>query len=108
MDRPANAISGFAELIEAQLLGPVDAAYRDRAIVIRDQAARLIAAIEDLDTAARLEGGALDLRPTAFALLPIIERTIADLAPLARLRGAAISLDADGDPVVVADRAASA
>ncbi|WP_445193008.1 sensor histidine kinase [Sphingomonas sp. Tas61C01] len=100
---PANAISGFAELIEAQLLGPVDAAYRERAIVIRDQAARLIAAIEDLDTAARIEGGALDLRPTAFALLPMIERVIADLAPLATLRGAAIALDADGDHVVVSD-----
>lgn len=100
---PANAISGFAELIEAQLLGPVDSAYRDRAIVIRDQAARLIAAIEDLDTAARIEGGALDLRPTAFAMLPMIERVIADLAPLATLRGAAIALSVDEDALVLAD-----
>lgn len=100
---PANAISGFAELIEAQLLGPVDAAYRDRAIVIRNQAARLIAAIEDLDTAARIESGALDLRPSAFAMLPMMERVIADHAPLTTLRGAVVALTADEDPVVVAD-----
>ncbi|HEX8420367.1 MAG TPA: histidine kinase dimerization/phospho-acceptor domain-containing protein [Sphingomonas sp.] len=100
---PANAISGFAELIEAQLLGPVDGAYRERAIVIRDQAARLITAIEDLDTAARIEGGALDLRPTAFSFLPMIERVSADLAPLAALRGAVVALEADDDALVLAD-----
>ena len=103
---PANAISGFAELIESQLLGPVDSVYRDRAIVIREQAARLIAAIEDLDTAARIEGRALVLRPTAFAVRPLIERIVANLVPLATLRGATVVVTAvDGASVLADDRA---
>ena len=62
---PTNAISGFAELIEAQLLGPVSASYRGYATVIREQAGALIAAIDDLDTAARIEGRALESRPAS-------------------------------------------
>ncbi|RZL59688.1 MAG: hypothetical protein EOP65_02380, partial [Sphingomonas sp.] len=56
---PTNAIAGFAELIEAQLLGPVAPVYREHAVTIRQQAASLLGAIEDLDTAARIEGKAL-------------------------------------------------
>src|SRR3546814_5933795 len=60
---PTSAIAGFAEMIEAEILGPVADPYRDRAAAIRRQARDLLVAIEDLDTAARLESRALDLRP---------------------------------------------
>jgi hypothetical protein len=52
---PLNAIVGFAEMIEGQYVGPVDPPHRARAAQIMDQAARLLTAIDDLDTAARLE-----------------------------------------------------
>jgi signal transduction histidine kinase len=100
---PTNAIAGFAELIEAQLLGPVAPVYRDHAITIRDQAASLIAAIEDLDTAARIEGKALDLRASVVVLGPILARIAADLAPLATLRRARIVVHELGDTSVVTD-----
>ncbi len=90
---PTNAIAGFAELIETQLLGPVSPTYRDRAVSIRTQAADLLAAIDDLDTAARIEGHALDLRPTIVPVLPLLERVTRDLAPLAALRGATLLVD---------------
>ncbi len=90
---PTNAIAGFAELIETQLLGPVSPTYRDRAVSIRTQAADLLAAIDDLDTAARIEGHALDLRPTIVPVLPLLERVTRDLAPLATLRGATLLVD---------------
>src|SRR6185312_5930438 len=35
---PTNAIAGFAEMIESQMLGPVSDPYRDRAGEIRTQA----------------------------------------------------------------------
>ncbi len=100
---PTNAIAGFAELIEAQLLGPVTTIYRDRAIVIRDQAASLIAAIDDLDTAARIEGDALDLRPGPVALAPLVARAVDELAPLIALRGAIVSVAPLDDAIAIAD-----
>ena len=100
---PTNAISGFAELIEAQLLGPVSPVYRDHAATIRRHADGLIAAIEDLDTAARIEGRALELRPRAVAIEPLLERIAADLAPLAALRGTALDIHPMGDYAALAD-----
>ncbi len=94
---PTNAIAGFAELIEAQLLGPVSPVYRNHAMTIRDQAASLLAAIEDLDTAARIEGNALELRPTAVPLQPMLEGIARDLAPLAALRGTTLDIHPMGD-----------
>ena len=94
---PTNAIAGFAELIEAQLLGPVPLVYRGHALTIRDQAASLLAAIEDLDTAARIEGKALELRPGAVRIEPLLERIVRDLAPLAGLRGTVIDIHPMGD-----------
>jgi signal transduction histidine kinase len=100
---PTNAIAGFAELIESQLLGPVAPVYRERAITIRDQASSLIAAIDDLDTAARIDGRALDLRPLAVTLLPLLGRIVGDLAPLIALRGAELVIDAPMPVNVLAD-----
>jgi len=105
---PANAIMGFAELIGTELLGPVPDPYRERAEVIRAQAAGLVAAIEDLDTAARIEGGALELRPGRVAVGTLVERTIGDLHALAGLRGVTLDLDpiAPGLAFATDDRAA--
>ena len=101
---PTNAIAGFAELIETELLGPVADPYREHAAAIRGQASALIEAIDDLDTAARIEGSALELRPTALALGPMVARAMADLRPLADLRGALVTLRPDGGELtVVAD-----
>ena len=52
---PLNAIIGFAELIEGQYMGPAGSQYRGRAGEIVDQARRLLSAVDDLDTAARIE-----------------------------------------------------
>ncbi len=52
---PLNAIIGFAEIIDGQYLGPAHRTYRHRAAEIVAQARTLLAAIEDLDFAARLQ-----------------------------------------------------
>jgi signal transduction histidine kinase len=54
---PLNAIIGFAEIIDGQYLGPAHRNYRERAAEIVAQARTLLAAIEDLDFAARLQKG---------------------------------------------------
>jgi signal transduction histidine kinase len=83
---PTNAIAGFAELIEAQLLGPVSDVYRGHAGTIHAQAMRLVAAIDDLDTAARIEAHALDLKAEAVDLAALLDRVVEDLMPLAATR----------------------
>jgi len=105
---PANAIMGFAELIGTELLGPVPDPYRQRAKMIRGQAAALVAAIEDLDTAARIEGGALELRPAHIAVATLVERAIGDLQALAGLRGVTLDIAPIAPALAVAtdDRAA--
>jgi signal transduction histidine kinase len=52
---PLNAIIGFAEMIEGQYMGPAASGYRGQAVEIIEQARRLLSAVDDLDTAARLE-----------------------------------------------------
>jgi signal transduction histidine kinase len=106
---PTNAISGFAEMIEAQVLGPAPEPYRERAAVIRGSTRELLDAIDDVDTAARLEQRALVLRPGRVALAPLLSRIVGDLEPLMRLRGAVVDLrstsqelDIAGDDIAVA------
>jgi signal transduction histidine kinase len=89
---PTNAIAGFAEMIESQMLGPVPQAYRAHAASIRSQAGDLLTAIDDIDMAARIESKALDLRASDVPVRPLIERIAGDLTPLAQLRGTSLDL----------------
>lgn len=101
---PTTAIAGFAEMIEGELLGPVSGPYRDYASTIRDQAMGLLGAIDDLDTAARIEAHALELRPTDVPVALLLQRIALDLEPLADMRGTALSLDiAAGDVAIRGD-----
>jgi signal transduction histidine kinase len=102
---PTNAIAGFAEMIESQMLGPVPDPYRERAGVIRSQARELLGAIDDLDLAARIDSAALALVPGRVALRPLLAGIADDLAPLAELRGALVALPID-DLTVNGDRRA--
>jgi signal transduction histidine kinase len=126
---PLNAIIGFAEIIDGQYLGPAHRNYRLRAAEIVAQARTLLAAIEDLDLAARLQalGGSGAVTDLAEVLPPIAEelgnRALArdvrlrivtslgalrcgvepDLARrlLSRLLGAAVDAAPDGQQVEV-------
>jgi signal transduction histidine kinase len=99
---PTNAIAGFSEMIEHEMLGPVDEAYRMQARAIRRDAAGLLATIDDLDTAARIEAGALELRPEAVTLGDIFGRVERQLADLADEREARLA-NSGGDVRVSAD-----
>lgn len=102
---PTNAIAGFAEMIEAQMLGPVAEVYRARANVIRSEARELLGAIDDLDLAARIDSAALALVPGRVALRPLLAGITDDLAPLLELRGSMIALPVE-DHTVAGDRRA--
>lgn len=92
---PTNAIAGFAEMIEREMLGDAPPVYRDRAATIRTHARALLAAIDDLDIAARIEGAALRLQAGEVALRPLLARIADDLGALSAMRGAWIALPID-------------
>jgi hypothetical protein len=51
---PLNAIRGFAEMIDGQLLGPVSYPYRNQARNIVRDSGRLVNIVDDIDLTARL------------------------------------------------------
>lgn len=76
---PLNAIIGFAEIIDGQYLGPAHRNYRSRAAEIVAQARLLLAAIEDLDFAARINAAAPEDRETidlGEVIPPLVEELI--------------------------------
>lgn len=102
---PAGAIAGFAEMIQQELLGPVLPVYRDRAGAILNHSRDLVAVIDDLDLAARIDGDALDLRDDRVALGPLFDVIAADLVSLCELRGTLLEVEPT-DIAVAGDRRA--
>ena len=89
---PINAISGFAEMIEQQMLGPIVDIYRAHATDIVTQAQRLLGAIDDLDVAARIETQRLQLVRESVDVAALLATTAAEHGALAMERGAKIVL----------------
>jgi signal transduction histidine kinase len=87
---PLNAIIGFAEIIEGQYLGPADRGYRHRATEIVRQARLLLAAIDDLDFAAKVHsaGGSRE----RVDLGALVDRQAGELQRLGRDRGVEVEL----------------
>ena len=107
---PLNAIQGFGEMIDQQLLGPAALRYRERAREIVTEARRLVAMVDDLDTAAQLDGGRVgpDV-PDRLDLADVVEVAVATHRSVAEARGVTLSLTADaGLSPVAAARVATA
>ncbi|MEI6643952.1 MAG: histidine kinase dimerization/phospho-acceptor domain-containing protein [Novosphingobium sp.] len=64
---PINAIQGFAELIQQQLLGPTPHQYRSLAAGIASDAARMLAGFEDVERLAVLEAAPAGKAPANAA-----------------------------------------
>lgn len=104
---PINAVVGFAEMIERQLLGPAGGEYRARAADIIAQGRRLLATVDDLDLSARIESQRLALDPVGVDAALLLGRLHGEYARIARERGVALTLSiATGMPAIDADAAA--
>jgi hypothetical protein len=90
---PLNAIIGFAEMIEGQYMGPAASSYRDRAATIMEQARGLLGAVDDLDTAARIESHRLDLDEGAADAVALLVRLHDSYEKVAAQRGARIAIE---------------
>ena len=94
---PLNAILGFAEMIEGQYMGPAADSYRARAGDIREQARRLLSAVDDLDTAARIETRRFELEASAVDVAALIARLHESYERIAAQRGAWLTLEVTPD-----------
>ena len=89
---PVNAIQGFAEVIQQQLFGPTPHEYRALASSIVGDAARMLAAFEELERLARLESGALEVESGSTDLGEVVAGTVAQLAAHTRQRASGFVL----------------
>jgi His Kinase A (phospho-acceptor) domain len=97
---PLNAIIGFAEMIEGQYMGPAAAAYRGQAADIVDSARGLLGAVDDLDTAARIESRRLDLDTSSVDAVALLCRLHESYERIAAARGSRIAISiAEGLPL---------
>ncbi|TFI60304.1 HAMP domain-containing histidine kinase [Sphingomonas parva] len=90
---PLNAIVGFAEMIDGQYMGPAAASYRGRASEIMDQAGRLLSAVDDLDTAARIETRRLSFDEAPIDAVALLCRLHDAYERVARQRGSRIAIE---------------
>ncbi|HEY5711874.1 MAG TPA: HAMP domain-containing sensor histidine kinase [Allosphingosinicella sp.] len=90
---PLNAIIGFAEMIEGQYMGPAALPYRGRATSIVEQARGLLGAVDDLDTAARIESSRFDSDEGMVDAEALLTRLHASYSRVAAGRGSAITAD---------------
>jgi signal transduction histidine kinase len=90
---PLNAIVGFAEMIDGQYMGPAAANYRVRAGEIMEQATRLLSAVDDLDTAARIETSRLTLDESSVDAVALLGRLHDAYERVARQRSSRIAIE---------------
>lgn len=90
---PLNAIVGFAEMIDGQYMGPAASAYRSRAADIMEQAQNLLSAVDDLDTAARIETRRLQLDESSVDAVSLLCRLHDAYERVAQLRGSRIAIE---------------
>ena len=85
---PVNAIQGFAEVIQQQVVGPVPHDYRALAAGIAGDSARMLAGFDDLERLSGLESG--QLRPAGgdADIAAIFRQHVAQLIPMLQPRSA--------------------
>lgn len=98
---PVNAIQGFAEVIQQQVLGPAPSEYRALSAAIAMDAARILGGFDELDRMARLESGALTLDPGSSDFAEQLEQAVHRLDGVLRPRSARIAISGAERPCPV-------
>ena len=90
---PVNAMQGYAEIIQQQMIGPVPHEYRAIAATIAGDAAHILAGFDELDRLAKLETGDLDLEKGDADFAAIARKQVAQLQPVLSPRVARFDAD---------------
>ena len=87
---PLNAVLGFAEMIRAGTVGPIDAKYQGYAADIHSSGEHLLALISDILDISKIESGRLELHPEQVPLGELVRRCLRLIAPRAGESGLTI------------------
>lgn len=89
---PLNAILGYAELMQAELLGPMPEAYADYPSIIHESGTDLLLLVDDILDLARSEAGQPRLEPEPVDLTASAESVIRQLSGQAARAGVTLKL----------------
>ena len=86
---PLNAVSGYVDLLEMGVRGPVTDLQREDLRRIRRASQHLLSLINDILNYARLEAGRVELHPSEITLVEALSEMEALIAPQLRAKGVA-------------------
>lgn len=98
---PLTAVLGYADLLTAEVAGPLNARQQHQVDRIRAGSDRLLQLIEGILAFARLETGAERARPDRVELKAVLDQLTDVVGPRVREDGSTLQVDADGAPEVV-------
>jgi signal transduction histidine kinase len=101
---PLNAISGYAELMDMGIHGPVTDAQREALSRIRRSQRHLLRLINDVLNLARIEAGRVDYHTDDFALATIVDDVVPMVEPQMAEKGITLGLMVAPESLVRADR----
>lgn len=98
---PLNAIAGFAEMIERQMLGPAPSIYRARATAILAETRQIETVLDDLHQAAQLDDESFKQIPQELDCALLLARIVTALSPMAAANGVQLALSIKPDCAAV-------
>jgi signal transduction histidine kinase len=103
MRTPLNAVVGYAELLDLEVPGALNAAQHQYLERIRNASTRLLALISDVLDLAKLDAGRLVLARERADAAAVIKEAVQPVKALAAERGVRIVVRSEGEPEFIAD-----
>lgn len=101
---PLTALEGYGELLEDEILGPLEPAQRDVIMRLRTVSRHLGSLIEDILTYASLEADRVVARSALVSVDEVVDTLYPFIEPLAREKGIQFRVDVDEKlPVLMTD-----
>ncbi|MFN3607853.1 MAG: sensor histidine kinase [Hyphomonas sp.] len=100
---PLHAILGYAEIMQAELMGPMPEVYADYPAIIHESGTDLLLLVDDILDLARSEAGQPRLDPEPVDLAASAESVIRQLTGHADRAGVTLKLKAQGEAWAEAD-----
>ena len=102
---PINAIVGYADLIEAEVAGPVQPTQRDFLARLRTSAGNLLGLVDQVLDFERVTAGKDVLIPERVHVGPLVRDAVALIEPAARARGLRVRVETAADSWIRTDAA---
>lgn len=100
---PLNAILGYSEVMQAELMGPMPEPYADYPSIILESGNDLLLIVDDILDLARAEAGRVRLDPEPVDLSASAESVIRQLSGQAKRAGVTLKLKSSGEVWAEAD-----